>query len=812
MKKNISINISGIIFHIEEDGYETLKDYLDSISAYFANFEDSQEIVADIESRIAEKFLSHLSKSKQVITREDVSDLIKSMGTIEDFQTVEEEDDFDKKTKTSQAGKESREKSPKRLYRDTQHKILGGVASGIAHYLHIDPVWVRLLFILALFDFFLTFSISTLSVLTYIILWIVVPANDHLPEDTTSKKMYRDPQNRVIGGVASGLAAYFNVDVTIIRILFVVLLFMGGTGLVAYLILWLALPEAKSITDKVQMKGEPLTLENIESNLKSSSRQPSEEESTLVKVLLFPFRVLAQVLRWLAKVIGPLALVVLEFLRIVVGIVLLIVSLALLITLFISTGVFLGLWTGSGLLYLFDIPVPFLFSFTTPVTFVAGMLLVGIPALALLLLGLSTLLRRRVANSTVGWTMLAIWLLSLLAFGFSLPGTLGRFKSEAVFSQTDYLNRPDSLLVIDMLAADHLLGESVRLQLRGYDGDKLKLEKRYRAHGRTRQEALEHARQIRYDYRLENNTLYLSSGINLPQETGYYDQELYLTLYIPYGMPFQIKQEAVDIIRNSFNQYDYYASQIPANTWVFNPTGLDCLTCFDELSSTRSLHEQYQQLFEEALEVDEDDQVYEFRDFGTVLLKGPFAVKLVAGDEYRVTIGNYERYTDDLEIDQKGSRLSIIYNKEEPLSRHNRIRVKIICPQLDSLLLYRSARGEVAGFTNHTFYTKLHDWADFDMSLEADTLQAVLTGSSRLQLSGRGHSLQARLSMASRLESFDYLVDNAVVETSGASRAQVFARQELQVKAALISQVQYRGGARLTRISATPMSRVQETE
>ncbi len=810
MKKNISINISGIIFHIEEDGYEALKDYLDSISSYFANFEDSQEIVADIESRIAEKFLSHLSKSKQVITREDVSDLIKSMGTVEDFQTVEEDEDFDK-SKASQAGMKSNEKSPKRLYRDTKHKILGGVASGIAHYLHIDPLWIRLLFILALFDFFLTFSVSTLSVLTYIILWIVVPANDHLPEDSTAKKMYRDPQNRVIGGVASGLAAYFNIDVTIIRILFILLLFMGGTGLVAYLILWLALPEAKRITDKVQMKGKPLTLENIESNLKSSD-PTREEESTLVKVLLFPFRVLAQVIRWLATVIGPVALFLLEFLRIVAGIFLILVGLALLVALFISTGVFLGLWTGSGLLYLFDFPAQFLFSFTTPITFMTGMLLIGIPALALLLLGLAALLRRRVINSTAAWSMLAIWLFSLLAFGFSLPGTLGRFKSDADFSETDYLARPDSLLVIDMLATDHTLGESVRLQLRGYDGDKLKIEKRYRAHGRTRQEALEHARQIRYDYHLENNTLYLSSGINLTEETGYYDQELRLTLYIPYGMPFQIKQEVVDIIRNSFNQYDYYASQIPTNTWVFNPTGLDCLTCFDELTTTSSLHEQYQQLFEEALEVDEDDQVYEFRDFGTVLLKGPFTVKLVAGDEYRVTIGNYERYADNLEIDQKGSRLSIIYNKEESLSHHNRIRVKIICPQLDSLLLYRSARGEVAGFTNHTFYTKLHDWADFDMSLEADTLQAVLTGSSRLQLSGRGHSLQARLSMASRLEAFNYLADNAFIATSGASRAQVFARHELQVKAALISQVRYRGGARLTRISTTPMSRVQETE
>ena len=91
MKKNISINISGIIFHIEEDGYEKLKNYLDSISGYFSSFDDSGEIVADIESRIAEIFLSKLNEGKQVITIKDVDSLVATMGSIRDFQTVEEE-------------------------------------------------------------------------------------------------------------------------------------------------------------------------------------------------------------------------------------------------------------------------------------------------------------------------------------------------------------------------------------------------------------------------------------------------------------------------------------------------------------------------------------------------------------------------------------------------------------------------------------------------------------------------------------------------------------------------------------------------
>ncbi|HEX7015366.1 MAG TPA: hypothetical protein VF191_07610, partial [Cyclobacteriaceae bacterium] len=82
MKKNISINISGIIFHIEEDGYDRLKKYLDSIHKYFSSFEDSNEILADIESRIAELFLSKLNEGKQVITADDVNALIATMGSV----------------------------------------------------------------------------------------------------------------------------------------------------------------------------------------------------------------------------------------------------------------------------------------------------------------------------------------------------------------------------------------------------------------------------------------------------------------------------------------------------------------------------------------------------------------------------------------------------------------------------------------------------------------------------------------------------------------------------------------------------------
>jgi phage shock protein PspC (stress-responsive transcriptional regulator) len=282
MKRNISINISGIIFHIEEDGYDPLRNYLDSINGYFGSFQDSSEILADIESRIAELFLSKLNDGKQVITLEDVQSLVATMGNVSDFKAAEEQEANDgEQPKAERSGEESTFRNTastanKKLYRDGKRKVLGGVCSGLGYYFNIDPVWPRVLFAL------LAIASYGGLILAYIIFWIVIPSSDELEEETTIKKMYRDPEKKVLGGVAGGIAAFFGADVTVTRLLFVVLGFIGGLGFLLYIILWIALPEAKTITEKMEMQGEPVTLSNIESTVKKNLNEKDQEESTLV--------------------------------------------------------------------------------------------------------------------------------------------------------------------------------------------------------------------------------------------------------------------------------------------------------------------------------------------------------------------------------------------------------------------------------------------------------------------------------------------------------------------------------------------------
>ncbi|MCK5170720.1 MAG: PspC domain-containing protein, partial [Bacteroidales bacterium] len=160
MKKTVKINISGVIFHLDEDAYQILQNYLTAINQRFASSEEGKEIISDIEHRIAEILQSKLSEQKQVISKEDIDEVIEIMGRPEDFESEEESNGKDY---------HQYEKSSKRLYRDPDNRILGGVCSGIANYLNIDPLIIRILFLVLLFAF------GVIAII-YIVLWALLPA------------------------------------------------------------------------------------------------------------------------------------------------------------------------------------------------------------------------------------------------------------------------------------------------------------------------------------------------------------------------------------------------------------------------------------------------------------------------------------------------------------------------------------------------------------------------------------------------------------------------------------------------------------
>ncbi len=142
MNKTIIININGIVFHIEEEAYEILKNYMTDVKRHFSNSADSLEITTDIENRIAEMFSELLVKeNKQVIIEQDVNQVIEQMGTVADFEHAEGENN-------DQAANHIYNTEGRRLFRDPDDHLVGGVCAGIANYFDIDAVWIRLAFAL----------------------------------------------------------------------------------------------------------------------------------------------------------------------------------------------------------------------------------------------------------------------------------------------------------------------------------------------------------------------------------------------------------------------------------------------------------------------------------------------------------------------------------------------------------------------------------------------------------------------------------------------------------------------------------------
>lgn len=287
MKKIININLSGRVVPIEDSAYEKLQSYIESLRRYFANEDGRDEIINDIESRIAELMSEKVRKGASAITDADVEEIAKSMGRPEDFE-AEEAAEAKQSQQKSQSSPEAPTSTPRkkgRLFRDTSDKFIGGVCSGIANYLNVDPAIVRILFAI------ITFGGFGLGVLIYILLWIILPPRDL--DGFAGKRLFRNPEDKVISGVSGGLAAYFGRETWIIRLLFVgpiilniifgslswpffhdgnflpniVFGSLSGTFVLIYIVLWIVLPEARSPYEKMEMRGESVNVSSIKQNV-----------------------------------------------------------------------------------------------------------------------------------------------------------------------------------------------------------------------------------------------------------------------------------------------------------------------------------------------------------------------------------------------------------------------------------------------------------------------------------------------------------------------------------------------------------------
>ena len=305
MKKIININLSGRVIPIEDTAYEKLQAYIESLRRYFANEEGKDEIINDIESRIAELMNDKVKKGDTAITDDNIEEIINAMGRVEDFEAADTDTTEQAQPQPqsdqyqSETGKEKTKKQSRgRLYRDTNDRFIGGVCSGIADYTNVDPAIVRIIFAILGFA-------TGIGILAYIILWMVLPPKGL--EGHIGKRLYRNPDDKMIGGVAGGLAAYFNTSSRNVRLIFSAPILLNiligilngfrwhydfdlflnigfgsitGTFILSYIILWVVLPEAESEYEKMVMRGETVDVNRIRQNVKEGMGNFKERVKT----------------------------------------------------------------------------------------------------------------------------------------------------------------------------------------------------------------------------------------------------------------------------------------------------------------------------------------------------------------------------------------------------------------------------------------------------------------------------------------------------------------------------------------------------
>ncbi|QMW05030.1 PspC domain-containing protein [Spirosoma foliorum] len=816
MKKTISINISGVIFHIEEDGYDKLKNYLTTVQQYFSTYEDSQEIVTDIENRIAEKLLAKLKAAdKQAVSLEDVNELVAAMGTVADFEAVEEEEVLvtsggrnsasgtgqgARNTATSNPSSASGASSqasqssfePRRLVRDVRRKTLGGVCAGLAHYFNIDVVWVRLIFLtlfLALPPLGHEFGagVSSFVFIVYIAMWIALPGVTTIEDDKTVKKFFRNPEDKVLGGVASGIAAYFGVDTGIIRLLFVLGIVFFGVGFLLYIVLWMIAPQANTLTEKMEMQGQPITLSNIEHSIKQNLNinETVHNESTLTRLLLFPFRAIATIIGGLGSALGPLLNGVVSLIRVFAGVMMLILAFAGMIVCLAFLGAAIGISTGNSFtnsdfpieMFRHDISVPMVFS---------GVLVGLLPAFGLAILGIMLITMKSVLSSRTALTLAGVWLASLVVFAGTATPVLSSFQRRGTVEETKVLSVSAAIPTFAMNQVENDDNWRPSIDVKGYEGTTLNLVQYFRSQGRTRADAQANARQIKYAYSIKDSTVRFNETIELTPNARFRGQDLDMDLLVPYEKPFRMTRDFARFIRNEFGEKEF--DRMESSIWKF--TKNDGLVCINyprekdqeddsEDNDVTDLTDDVQNAVASELGDDFDhigDHTRQFNvsEFSKVDVGGAFVVRFRKGTTYKVVADGREKDLDDINVKVTGNQLQVSIDRNGLFDWSNRKRIglTITVPSIDELKLSGASKASLVEFGN--FKTLDIDMSGacrtvFDGSVEK--LNIELSGASNVVLRGHANQLEADLSGASKIEANGMEVDRAHVDASGASHA-----------------------------------------
>ncbi len=526
MKKTFTINISGSVFHIDEDAYEKLQGYLQMLTGHFGTDADGREILQDIEARISELFSKKMQEEeKDVIIEPWVDDVISRMGKPEDFMEPEEVEE--EKTE------------------------------------NVPPV-----------------------------------------QGKVKRRMYRDPDNRVLGGVCSGMGAYFNIDPVVLRIIFFVLFWISiGTASLVYILLWIAVPKAKTTAQRLEMRGQEATVSNIEKSIKEEVKEVKESykrfrsSDTYNKGREQAGR-LGDVTYSVLKVILKIIVIFFGVLLILVGFVGLV---SFITSMFVGHSVmtaapWIGHWGPE-----FRMPEVahfFIDPASMTVLMVAIAFLVGIPLLAILFVGAKMVFRFQSNNKLIFLAGLGVWLVSLITVVVVSLGQIDDYSKKTTISQSSVVNCQDCKTLYLELGEDAHQndysyemdlermkvisenGESIllgrpRLDIEKSNTDEFVILIRKKSRGGSQEAAKENVDDIVYNYSQKDSTVYFDPYYTLKDGKRWLGQEVDITVKVPEGKSIYLGDKMVKIIYDIENVSNTWDGDMIDKFWKMTELGLE---------------------------------------------------------------------------------------------------------------------------------------------------------------------------------------------------------------------------------------------
>ena len=518
MNKTVNINIGGMIFHIDEDAFQKLTRYFEAIKRSLSNSSGQDEIMKDIEMRVAELLIEKQKSDKHVINNKDVDEVITVMGQPEDYKI---DDDSEEK------------------------------------------------------------------------------ASEPFYPYTKSKKLYRDKDRGTIAGVCTGLGHYFGIDAVWLKIIFLLLAFTSF-GIIAYFVLWIAMPKAVTTSEKLEMTGEPVTISTIEKKVREEfdsvsnkfknadyDKMGNEIKTGAEKVAGGIGEVFTNIFKVFAKILGAIIVVFssLSLLGVFIGTIVMMFSSSMpenYILNHISTpiGLETPLWA-QGILFL---------------------LAVGIPMFFFLILGLKLLVTNlKSVGNIAKFSLLGIWIIAigvLISLGIKEATQIAydgkdvkkevinitptdtlfvRFKNNDFYSKDNYHNT-DFRLTQDENNKEIIYSNNVTIEIMKTDEPTPYIQVEKLAVGKSSTEAKNRAVKIRYSYKIEGNQLILDNYLLTDVANKFRDQKVELFLYLPKGTLFKTDESVQNYDRTDNEFFNLHFSS-KDYIYKIEESKVKCLNC-----------------------------------------------------------------------------------------------------------------------------------------------------------------------------------------------------------------------------------------